>query len=140
MKAVDTNVLIYAIDETDRTRHQQGINLLSELALDAESPLLLWQVACEYLSFLRRQLHARQYSKERVREEMQKVLDTYPLQLPAAEVIEIAQSLFGSYSLSHWDSVLLAACISAGVDTLYSEDMTHGMTYESVTVFNPFRD
>lgn len=42
------------------------------------------------------------------------------------------------YSLSHWDSLLLAACATAGVDTLYSEDMDDGMTYDTVKVVNPF--
>ena len=42
------------------------------------------------------------------------------------------------YSLSHWDSLLLAACVDAGVDTLYSEDLDAGMTYDTVTVVNPF--
>ena len=42
------------------------------------------------------------------------------------------------YSLSHWDSMLLAAYATAGVDTLYSEDMDNGMTYGSVRVVNPF--
>ncbi len=41
-------------------------------------------------------------------------------------------------SLSHWDSMLLAACIEAGVDTLYSEDLDAGTTYNTVTVINPF--
>lgn len=44
------------------------------------------------------------------------------------------------HSLSHWDSLLIAARVSAGIDTLYSEDMSHGATYDSVTVINPFRD
>jgi predicted nucleic acid-binding protein len=43
------------------------------------------------------------------------------------------------YSLSHWDSLLLGACIAAGVDTLYSEDMSHNGVYDSVTVINPFK-
>jgi predicted nucleic acid-binding protein len=46
--------------------------------------------------------------------------------------------LSSRYSLSHWDSLLLAACEDAGVDTLYSEDLDDGMTYDAVTVVNPF--
>ena len=30
------------------------------------------------------------------------------------------------------------ACLAAGVDTLYSEDLDPGTTYETVTVVNPF--
>jgi len=31
--------------------------------------------------------------------------------------------LTSRHSLSHWDSLLLAVCIEANVDTLYSEDL-----------------
>lgn len=42
------------------------------------------------------------------------------------------------YSLSYWDSLLLAACLDAGVNRLYSEDLDDGMTYDTVVVINPF--
>jgi predicted nucleic acid-binding protein len=42
------------------------------------------------------------------------------------------------FSLSHWDSLLLAACKDAGVTTLYSEDMDAGTDYDGLTVVNPF--
>ena len=44
-----------------------------------------------------------------------------------------------SLSISHWDSMLVAACVDARVDTLYSEDMQAGATYDSVEIVNPFR-
>lgn len=47
--------------------------------------------------------------------------------------------LYARFQLSHWDSLLLAACLEAGVDTLYSEDMQHGHDYDGVTVINPFQ-
>jgi len=61
-----------------------------------------------------------------------------PLALPTREVIPQSLLLSSRYSLSHWDSMLIAACLEAGVDTLYSDDMDDGMTYQSVTVVNPF--
>ena len=34
--------------------------------------------------------------------------------------------------------MLLAACIEAGVDTRYSEDLGAGTTYDTVFLVNPF--
>ena len=34
--------------------------------------------------------------------------------------------------------MLLAACVEAGIDTLYSEDLASGTTYDTVKVINPF--
>jgi len=33
---------------------------------------------------------------------------------------------------------LLAGCLEAGIETLYSEDLDAGMTYDTVSVINPF--
>ncbi len=35
--------------------------------------------------------------------------------------------------------MLVAACIEAGVTTLYSEDMADGADYDGVRIVNPFR-
>ena len=50
----------------------------------------------------------------------------------------IAFDLHSRFSLSHWDSMLLAACKDAGIDTLYSEDMDPGTDYDGLTIINPF--
>ena len=61
----------------------------------------------------------------------------FPLRLPTARVFEIALDLHSRFSLSHWDSMLLAAC-KAGVTVLYSEDMDAGTDYDGLTIVNPF--
>ena len=58
--------------------------------------------------------------------------------LPTQAVLRKSLDLSSRYSLSHWDSMLVAACIEAGVHTLYSEDLASGTQYDSVTVVNPF--
>ena len=58
--------------------------------------------------------------------------------LPKQSVLSASLTLSGRYSLSHWDSLLIAACLEAGVDTLYTEDLQDGATYDRLTVVNPF--
>jgi predicted nucleic acid-binding protein len=62
----------------------------------------------------------------------------FPLSLPTAAVLDRAVDLADRYSLSHWDSMLLGACIEAGVDALYTEDMGSPTSYDSVQLINPF--
>jgi predicted nucleic acid-binding protein len=42
------------------------------------------------------------------------------------------------YQIHYWDGAILAASEALGADTLYSEDLSHGQTYGSVRVVNPF--
>lgn len=50
MIAVDTNVLIYACDQADPRRQKIAI----DLATSSPDGVLLWQVACEFLSASRK--------------------------------------------------------------------------------------
>lgn len=54
------------------------------------------------------------------------------------KLFPLAMQLYSRYSLSHWDSLLVAACQEAGVTSLYSEDMQHGANYDGVMIINPF--
>ena len=61
-----------------------------------------------------------------------------PIVMPTPDVLDHALDLSGRYSLSHWDSMLLAGCIAAGVDTLYTEDMGAPCSFDGVALINPF--
>ena len=50
MIALDTNVLIYACDRSDRGRQAQALDLIDR-AVDG---VLLWQVACEFIAASRK--------------------------------------------------------------------------------------
>jgi len=102
------------------------------------SLLLLWQVAGELLSCLRRWGSTGKRTAGDVDADIQDILAMFPLELPTKDVIPRALGLHSRYSLSHWDSMLVAACVEAGVDTLYSEDMDDGATYDSAISWAEF--
>jgi predicted nucleic acid-binding protein len=62
----------------------------------------------------------------------------FPVVMPTAHAFETYFELYSRFSLSHWDSMLLAACKEAGVTTLYSEDMDAGTDYDGLRIVNPF--
>ncbi len=63
----------------------------------------------------------------------------FPIKTPRAVVFDHVLELYERFSLSHWDSLLLAACADAGVTRLYSEDMQHGADIDGVKIINPFK-
>ena len=66
------------------------------------------------------------------------VSNLFPVAMPSINMVPISLGLTSRHSLSHWDSLLIAACIEANVDTLYSEDLGDGEQYDTVNVVNPF--
>ena len=139
MNAVDTNVFVYFFDDEEPAKQAKATELLDRLVQPPSETVLLWQVAGESLSCLRRWESAGKRSDADVDADIQDILAMFPLAFPTKEVILRALDLHSRYSLSHWDGMLVAACIEAGVDTLYSEDLDDGATYDSVEIVNPFR-
>jgi predicted nucleic acid-binding protein len=43
------------------------------------------------------------------------------------------------FNISYWDGAIVAAAERLGAHTLLSEDLSHGQSYGSVRVVNPFR-
>ena len=62
----------------------------------------------------------------------------FPLVLPTAEAFDRAISFAERYSLSHWDSMILGACQSAGAVRLYTEDMGAPRFIDGIELLNPF--
>jgi len=137
MNAVDTNILLYAVDEDEPAKRRQARAFLRQLGRTDE-PLLMWQVLGELLAGLRRWEQQRGYDSRRTGRYFQLITARMHIAYPDLTAAERSFEFRERYSLSHWDSMLLAACATAGVDTLYSEDMDNGMTYGSVRVVNPF--
>ena len=136
MNAIDTNVLIYSLDVTEPVKSAQAIALIHRLR--SSSLVVPWQVAVESLACLRRWENVGRISRFNVESYLKSYLLPLPIRLPKVDVLTSALQLSAKYSLSHYDSLLIAACIEAGVDTLYTEDLSHNAVYDSVRVFNPF--
>jgi predicted nucleic acid-binding protein len=43
------------------------------------------------------------------------------------------------HGFAFYDALIVAAAIEAGCDTLFTEDMQHGLTIDKLTICNPFR-
>lgn len=55
------------------------------------------------------------------------------------ETFALASLLRKKRAFSYWDSLIVAAALDAGCDTLYSEDMQHGQLVEGrLRLVNPF--
>jgi predicted nucleic acid-binding protein len=55
------------------------------------------------------------------------------------ELVISAVILRRRYSLSQWDTTIIAAAAELGCETVYSEDMSDGQKYDGIRVVNPFK-
>ncbi len=87
MTAVDTNVLIYACDRSDLRRQEKAL----ELVADTVDGVLLWQVACEFISASRK-LAKQGFTSEHAWKRLAEFMDVFPLVLPLADALPRARN------------------------------------------------
>ena len=138
MNAIDTNVFVYTFDPADPAKQIRARQLVLDLVSKPHESVLLWRVAVEFLAFSRKAQGQGLLNGQEVKDRFQEVMQLFALKLPAAQIFERSFALHERYSLSHWDSLLVAACQDAGVSRLYSEDMQHDADYDGVKIVNPF--
>jgi predicted nucleic acid-binding protein len=126
----DTNVLIYVAsgdaakaDRAERLIGEGGtisVQVLNEIANVARRRMgLSWPETHAFLSTIRALLPAEPVT-----------VDTHDTGIALAE----------RYGLSIWDAMIAAAALHADCDTLWSEDMQHGMVLDGrLRIANPFR-
>lgn len=132
---VDTNILLYAIDEDPASaakRHQAQQLLLSEP----------WgwsiQVAAEF--FVNATSPKRPFRLSSA--DAAALVDTwlaFPTLPLTADLVRAAIDYHSRFQLSYWDAAILAAAKRMGCRTVYSEDLNEGQEYDGVRVVNPFR-
>jgi predicted nucleic acid-binding protein len=127
-----------ALDADEPVKQAKAIELLDRLMQDPRATVLLWQVAGEMLNQLRRWESKGHFTAAATEAAFCRLYAMFPLRIPSENVFQISFELRSRFSLSHWDAMLLAACKTAGVTTLYSEDMGAGADYDGVVVVNPF--
>jgi predicted nucleic acid-binding protein len=135
MNAIDSNVLVYAFDLDEAVKGPRAIELLETLPVD--QTILLWQVACEVGAVLHR-IGPRARNIADPGAAMQSLRERFPLAIPSESILDDALRLRVAHQLSYWDALLIASCIDAGVNRLYTEDLQSTPVIEGVELINPF--
>ena len=118
MNSLDTNILVYATDETEGVKHINARKLL-DLAI-AEGWPISAQVYGEYFSVVtRRQLTTR----DEARRVIEAWADSMPPLPSTVTAHAAALSLATEKQMQYWDALIIATCAERGVKQLYTEDI-----------------
>ena len=132
---VDTNVLVYAFDSADPTRHRSATQLLSRL-MDEDRLRLSTQVLQEFYVTMTRKARPL-WSPDRALAKLDDFA-AWPVIISDLSLIREAVLLSRDAVLSFWDALVVAAAVRSGADILYTEDLNDGQILRGVRVVNPF--
>ena len=131
----DTNILVYAYDASAGEKHTNACKLLTE-AIDRKSMLISLQVLMElYVTITKK---SKMNVPEQTAAEIIKELSAFCTFCPKNDDLLEACRFSQKHMLSLWDSLILHAAATLETDTIWSEDLQHGFTFEGVKVKNPF--
>jgi len=130
---VDTNVLLYAIDQTDVRKHRAALAWRAELWRSRRGRLSFQVLQEFYVQALRQNPKAASAARAEARD----LLAWDPVSVDAG-VLESGWAIQDRYRLSFWDALIVAAAIEQECGYLLTEDLKHGQVLERVRVVNPF--
>ncbi len=134
---LDTNVLVYAHDSVSPEKKARSQQLVFE-CLRRNSGVISAQVLSEFFVTVTQKVE-RPMTAEQAKREIVLLSVMETVEIDATLVLD-AVNLKLRWQLSYWDSLILAAAVRAGCNTVYSEDMSDGQVYGSLTVRNPYAD
>ncbi|MEE3625194.1 PIN domain-containing protein [Nitrospirillum sp. BR 11752] len=126
----DTNVLVYLVSadsgKADRAE-----------ALMREGGVISVQVLNELANVARRKMRLSWPEVRDLLDVTRALLSVRPM---TVEIHETGLDVAERYGLSLYDAMIVAAALQAGCDTLWSEDMQHGLEVAGrLRIINPFR-
>lgn len=131
---IDTNVLLYAAS-TDPA--EAGKSNAARQVLNAGVFAFSVQVAQEFFVNATRKLTPALSSSDALG--FLKGINPTAVVALDYELFEEATKIQERFQISYWDAAVVAAAKRLNCDTLYSEDLSDGQSYDGVRVANPFR-
>jgi predicted nucleic acid-binding protein len=132
---VDTNVLVYRRDATERDK-QRSAKTWVNLLWTRRAGRLSTQILQEYYQTVTRKLKPGLDFAE-ARDEVRDFAAWRPIPI-SFDVFERAFALEDAFSLSFWDSLVVAAAKQATCKYLLTEDLQDGQDFEGLKVVDPF--
>lgn len=133
---LDTNILVYFLDETDIRKHRIASELVHR-SVEDETGCISYQVVQETINVMIRKLDA---TPERIQAFLDDILQPLWRVGASPDLYKLGVTLQARYGFSFYDSLVVAAALEADCTRVYTEDMQHGQRIGSMTIENPFRD
>lgn len=133
---VDTNILVYAHDRSADDKQVRARNLLQEL-WHHRTGCLSVQVLQEFYVTVTQKV-----AKPLLPDAAARIvadLSLWEVHRPGADDVLDGIQIQQRHQLSFWDAMILVSARQLGCRTLWSEDLSAGQEYGSITVRSPFQ-
>lgn len=134
---LDTNIFVYALLASEPLKKQCAVQLL-EHALGSQQGCTSYQVIQEFANVATRKF-AQRFTTDECKQFIAIAMQPMNRVASSPELIDSALTLQNTTHYSFYDSLVIAAALQAGADTLYTEDLQHQQLIAgTLRIVNPF--
>ncbi len=134
---IDSNIWLYALIEEQSSDDEFKHILSKNLFLESDGIQISTQVVNEVAINLMRKTNK---DNDYIFTFIHDLVSTYTVHHQTSAELITAATLRLNYSLSYWDSLIVASAINHECTVLYSEDMQDGLlVHDSLKIINPFK-
>jgi predicted nucleic acid-binding protein len=130
---VDTNVLIYALDQADLKKQERAMTWRALLWKSGRGRVSIQVLHEFYVKVTQKWPKAR----EDARSEILDLMAWSPVEMNSA-LLQLAWKFQDRYQLSFWDALIVAAAKTSSCRYLLTEDLQSDQDLDGVMVLNPF--
>lgn len=130
---LDTNLLVYSVDNTAGVRHQLAREIVDR-AVDSECWLTLQALGEFYVAVTRKGMMPPADAAAQAAD----WLELFPTIAASAAAVRVALGIVAVGRASYWDAVLVATAAEAGCAVVLTEDMSDGRVLGGLRIHNPF--
>ncbi len=128
--AVDTNIIIYSLNDSYPEKKKVALNIICNL------PYLSSQAFTESINICRRKL---KYDKIKQMKVANFILDNCQFESVDPPTIRLSHELIVRYDFQYFDAIIVSSALQANCTILYTEDMQHQLLVEKrLRIINPF--
>lgn len=129
---IDTNILIYSIDDANAEKQKTSKSIISKLS--ENGGIISTQVLQEFYNIATKKLGV---SKQDAKLLLKYLSECFVVHKNTVNDILHAVEISIKTQFSFWDSLIIAAAISEDCTILYTEDLNNGQLVEGIILKNP---
>lgn len=135
---LDTNIFVYSFDASEKNKQLQAQELI-KTGLSTGNGHISFQVIQEFFNVATKKF-AVPMSLLSSKEYLEKIFMQFEIVYPDGAYVKTGLDLAATTGYSLYDSLIIAAALKAGCDTLYTEDLQNGQKVQNLIIANPFTD
>ncbi|OHD71502.1 MAG: hypothetical protein A2W19_15965 [Spirochaetes bacterium RBG_16_49_21] len=133
---IDTNLWVYLFSDSESSDDMKKNASVKHLLRESPDIIVSAQVLSELSNVLLKKMN---FPVDKIRNIIYEMTESIEIKPVDERDISYALDIVERYKISWFDALIAASAINSKTDTLYSEDLQHGLEIDrSIKIINPF--